>query len=105
MLLKISLPPPYGDMAAVAPVSQLMLTGKSPIDLRKIISFIVNFSGLPLWLILGLWKIYQKCFLAKKTSNQEIENHEKTEVTNKSDSHIEKKELLSRLAALPDSEV
>ena len=27
VLLKISLPPPYGDMAAVAPVSQLMLTG------------------------------------------------------------------------------
>lgn len=27
VLLKISLPAPYGDMAAVAPVAQLMLTG------------------------------------------------------------------------------
>ena len=53
-----------------------------------------------MWLILGLWKIYQKCFLAKNKSNQENDGQVKTE-----DENLENKELISRLAALPDSDV
>ena len=77
VLLKISLPPPYGDMAAVAPVSQLMLT------------------GLPLWFILGLWKIYQRCCFAKKTLDSDEEPK----------SEAEKTEMLTRLSTLPDTDV
>ena len=65
-------------MAAVAPVSQLMLT------------------GLPLWVILAIWKLYQKCFLQKKT---------KEEDERKQESVVDDKELLSRLVSLPDTNV
>jgi len=44
ILLKMSLEEPFGELAAVAPVAQLMIT------------------GLPLWLFFALLKIYQKCF-------------------------------------------
>jgi hypothetical protein len=29
ILLKVSMPAPYGDLATVAPVAQLMITGKA----------------------------------------------------------------------------
>ena len=64
-------------MAAVAPVSQLMLT------------------GLPLWVILAIWKLYQKCFLQMKTKEDE----------RKQESVVDEKELLSRLVSLPDTNV
>jgi len=44
ILLKMSLEEPFGELASVAPVAQLMIT------------------GLPLWLLLACLKIYQKCF-------------------------------------------
>eukprot|EP00095_Tigriopus_kingsejongensis_P009983 maker-scaffold17_size721972-snap-gene-6.25 protein:Tk09983 transcript:maker-scaffold17_size721972-snap-gene-6.25-mRNA-1 annotation:"hypothetical protein DAPPUDRAFT_309863" len=52
ILLKVSLPPPYGELASVAPVCQLVLT------------------AIPLWLILGLWKIYSKCIRPRLSSNK-----------------------------------
>ena len=51
ILLKISLAEPYGDLAAVAPVAQLMVT------------------GLPLWLVFFALKFYQKCI--KKTAKDQ----------------------------------
>lgn len=52
ILLKMSLEEPFGELAAVAPVAQLMIT------------------GLPLWVFFGCLKVYQKCFRkdAKKES-------------------------------------
>ena len=50
ILLKLSLAEPYGDLAAVAPVAQLMVT------------------GLPLWLVFFALKFYQKCI--RKTDDQ-----------------------------------
>lgn len=44
ILLKISLPEPFGELAAVAPVAQLMVT------------------GLPLWIIFFAIRIYLRCF-------------------------------------------
>jgi len=70
ILLQLSLPKPYGDIAAVAPVAQLMLT------------------GLPLWAILAILKIYQRFF-------QEIKEEK-----------VEKdKDLLARLSSLPNTDV
>jgi len=53
ILLKMSLEEPFGELAAVAPVAQLMIT------------------GLPLWLLLGCLKIYQKCI--KKDPKNDIQ--------------------------------
>ena len=51
ILLKISLQEPYGELAAVAPVAQLCVT------------------GLPLWFIFFALKIYQKCCKKQETEN------------------------------------
>ena len=58
ILLKISLPEPYGELAAVAPVAQLYVT------------------GLPLWFIFFALKIYQKCC---KKQEKENENNKEEE--------------------------
>eukprot|EP00096_Caligus_rogercresseyi_P010279 TRINITY_DN3691_c0_g1_i2.p1 TRINITY_DN3691_c0_g1~~TRINITY_DN3691_c0_g1_i2.p1 ORF type:complete len:465 (-),score=119.95 TRINITY_DN3691_c0_g1_i2:154-1548(-) len=51
VLLKISLEEPYGDLASIAPVGQLMVT------------------GLPLWFILLIKKSYEKCCKKKKAED------------------------------------
>lgn len=66
-------------MAAVAPVSQLMLT------------------GLPLWVILAIWKLYQRCFIQKETEEEEKYEKKKQEAV------VDEKELRSRLVSLPDT--
>jgi len=48
VLLKMSFPEPLGELASVAPVAQLLIT------------------GLPLWGLLALLKIYQRCCKKKK---------------------------------------
>ena len=57
ILLKISLPEPYGELAAVAPVAQLCVT------------------GLPLWFVFFALKIYQKC-CKKQEMEKDYENEE-----------------------------
>lgn len=42
IVLKVSLPQPYGDLSTVAPVAQLVIT------------------AIPLWIILGAYKAYEK---------------------------------------------
>ena len=55
ILLKLSLAEPYGELAAVAPVAQLMVT------------------GLPLWLVFFALKFYQKCI--KKSNDQNLDTN------------------------------
>ena len=59
ILLKLSLAEPYGTLAAVAPVAQLMVT------------------GLPLWLVFFALKFYQKCI--KKNNDKDLELNGETE--------------------------
>ena len=59
ILLKISLEEPYGELAAVAPVAQLMVT------------------GLPLWILFFSLKIYQRwCRKKPKLDNTEVDNND-----------------------------
>lgn len=64
ILLKVSLGAPYGDLASVAPVAQLMITGKI-LDRLTSGSYYVHGSftsaGTPLWALLGIWKLWSKC--------------------------------------------
>jgi len=53
ILLKLSLEEPFGELAAVAPVAQLVIT------------------GLPLWLLLALLKLYQR--FCRKTPKEKTE--------------------------------
>lgn len=61
ILLKVSLEAPYGELASVAPVAQLVIT------------------GLPLWAALGVWKLYEKC-CKKKTVDAEPSPDEYTPI-------------------------
>ena len=54
-------------------------------------------TGLPLWVILAIWKLYQKCYLSKQTDEAD-ESKEQSSV-------MDDKELLSRLVSLPDTDV
>uniref|UniRef100_A0A0K2TMC3 Uncharacterized protein n=1 Tax=Lepeophtheirus salmonis TaxID=72036 RepID=A0A0K2TMC3_LEPSM len=54
VLLKISLEEPYGDLASVAPIAQLMLTGA------------------PLWLVLLCKKIYDKCCKKEEAEHERV---------------------------------
>ena len=54
ILLKLSLAEPYGTLAAVAPVAQLMVT------------------GLPLWLVFFALKFYQKCIKKNKDKDKDL---------------------------------
>jgi len=60
VILKLSLPAPYGDLATVAPVAQLVITGA------------------PLWILLAIWKIYSRFF--RKTTQPELSS-ESSEVS------------------------
>ena len=56
IILKISLPPPYGDLSTVAPVAQLVIT------------------AIPLWIMLGVFKLWQLVLKPKyfsKPSNED----------------------------------
>jgi len=55
ILLKTSLEAPYGELASVAPVAQLMIT------------------GLPLWFFFGCLKLYQKCFRKETKEDTQYE--------------------------------
>ena len=73
ILLKISLPEPYGELAAVAPVAQVMAKKD-----RKIYILIISFlqliiTGWPLWLIFFSLKFYQNCI---KKTKPDVEKNE-----------------------------
>ncbi|TRY64297.1 hypothetical protein TCAL_02618 [Tigriopus californicus] len=59
ILLKVSLEAPYGELASVAPVAQLVIT------------------GLPLWAALGVWKLYEKCCSRKKVEAEPVRDEYK----------------------------
>ena len=61
ILLKLSLAEPYGDLAAVAPVAQLMVT------------------GLPLWLVFFALKFYQRCIKNNKEQDQDLKGEKDRE--------------------------
>ena len=59
IILKVSLPAPYGDLSTVAPVAQLVIT------------------AIPLWIMLGIFKLWQlvikpKYFSDKNSKEDEI---------------------------------
>lgn len=61
-------------------------------------------AGLPLWVILGIWKSYQRWFMEKPASTEGAKSAEfgaKVDIIAKD----EEKELLSRLSSCPDSTV
>ena len=65
ILLKVSLGAPYGDLASVAPVAQLMITGDDYFLFHCAIvgaSYLTfSIAGTPLWALLGVWKLWSKC--------------------------------------------
>jgi len=63
ILMKISLPEPYGELGSVAPVAQLIVT------------------GWPLWLVYFALKIYQRC--CKKKDSQDEKKDEYLQVDQK----------------------
>ena len=64
--LPCSLPEPYGELAAVAPVAQLIIT------------------GWPLWIIFFALRIHQKCCKAdnKDTKEREMKEYSLIEAVN-----------------------
>lgn len=64
VLLKLSFKnnEPYGELSALAPVAQLLVTGS------------------PLWVLLGIWKLYQKCIKKKTVKDEPIKYSQVTKI-------------------------